>query len=70
MDLRKAGTAFAFGGVFAVLQYCLWGNWGLFALFWALPLPLAALIPLHLCRRCRHERCPMNRVAIGKEGSP
>jgi hypothetical protein len=62
--VRKAVTAVAFGGIFSVPQYWLWGKWGLFALLWALSLPLAALIPLHLCRRCRHERCPMNRVAI------
>jgi len=69
-SLRKAVTALAFGGIFAVPQYWLWGNWGLFAVFWALTLPLAVLIPLHLCRRCRHGRCPMNRAAIEDEGSP
>lgn len=62
--VRKAVTAVAFGGIFAFPQYWLWGNWGLFALFWALTLPLAALIPLYLCRRCRHERCPMNWVPL------
>jgi len=68
--VRKAVAAVAFGGIFAFPQYWLWGNWSLFALFWALTLPLAVLIPLYLCRRCRHGRCPMNRAAIGKEGSP
>jgi len=61
---RKAAAALAFGVIFAVPQYWLWGNWVLFALFWAFIVPLAVMIPLYLCRRCRHQRCPMNRAAI------
>jgi hypothetical protein len=60
--LRKAGAATVFAAIFAVPQYWLWGNWSLLAAFWGLTLPLAVLIPLYLCRRCRHERCPMNRA--------
>jgi len=58
---RQAVTAFVFGGMFAIPQYWLWGNWGLLAIFWGLTLPLALLLPLHLCRRCRHGRCLGNR---------
>jgi len=59
---RQAVTALVFGGMFAIPQYWLWGNWGLFAIFWGLTLPLAMLLPLHLCGRCRNERCLANRA--------
>ncbi len=60
--LRKAGMTAVFAAIFAVPQYWLWGRWGLLTAFWGLTLPLAMLIPLHICRRCRHEQCPMNCV--------
>jgi len=62
--VRKAAIAVVFGGMFALPQYWLWANWDLFALFWAATLPLAVLIPRHLCRRCRHDRCPLNRATV------
>ncbi len=58
---RHAVTVLVFGGMFAIPQYWLWGNWVLFAVFWGLALPLAMLLPLHLCGRCRNERCLANR---------
>ncbi len=61
---RQAVTVLVFSGVFAIPQYWLWGNWVLFAVFWGLTLPLALLLPLHLCRRCRHKRCLANRAHI------
>jgi hypothetical protein len=61
--LRKAGAAAVFGAIFAVPQPWLWDHGSLLAAFWALTLPLAVLFPLHLCRRCRHEQCPMNRAS-------
>jgi hypothetical protein len=62
--VRKAATVAVFAIMFAMPQYWLWGHWGLFAAFWGLTLPLALLIPLHLCRRCRHGRCPLNRATV------
>ena len=59
---RNLGTVAAFGIMFAGPQYWLWGQWILFALFWGCTLPLTLLLPLHLCRRCRHERCPLHHV--------
>ena len=59
---RQAVSAVVFGGIFAIPQYWLWGNWGLLAIFWGLTLPLILLLPLHLCRRCRHGRCPISRA--------
>ena len=64
---RKVASALVLAGIFALPQYWLWGNWGLFALFWGLTLPLAFLVPLHLCGRCRHGRCPLNRT-VGIQG--
>jgi hypothetical protein len=59
---RICATALVFAAIFALPQFWLWGHWGLFAIFWGLTLPLAWLVPLHLCPRCRHERCPLNRA--------
>jgi len=47
-------------GLVALPQYWLWGNWALLAAFWAVALPLGLLTPLRFCRRCRHQRCPLN----------
>jgi hypothetical protein len=58
---RHAVTVLVFGGMFAIPQYWLWGNWLLLAIFWGLTLPLALLMPLYLCRRCRHKGCLSNR---------
>mgnify|MGYP005838788285 CR=1 FL=1 len=63
---RQAASALVFGGIFAMPQYWLWGNWGLYATFWGLTVALALLVPLGLCRRCRHGRCPLNRTAAPK----
>jgi len=63
--VRNLGTVAAFGAIFAVPQYWLWGQWSLFAVFWGCTLPLVLLFPLHLCRRCRHERCPMHQALSG-----
>jgi hypothetical protein len=65
---RQAATALVFGGMFVIPQYWLWGNWGLFAIFWGLTLPLALLLPMHLCRRCRNGRCFANRAVIIQPG--
>jgi hypothetical protein len=59
---RQAVTVLVFGGMFAIPQYWLWGNWRLLAIFWGLTLPLALLLPLHLCGHCRNGRCLANRA--------
>jgi hypothetical protein len=66
---RQSITILVFGGMFATPQYWLWGNWGLLATFWGLTLPLALLLPLRLCRRCRNGRCLGNR-AVGLQHGP
>jgi hypothetical protein len=66
---RQAVTTLVFGGMFAIPQYWLWGNWSLFAVFWGLTLPLALLLPLYLCGHCRNERCLANR-AVGLQHEP
>jgi len=58
--LRKLLLVVVFGGVVAIPQYALWGNWSLFAAFWALAVPVGVVMPLHFCPRCRHLRCPAN----------
>lgn len=60
--LRRIGTAVVFAGMFAAPQYWLSGRWDLFSAFWAATLLLAVLVPVYLCRRCLHRRCPMNRA--------
>jgi hypothetical protein len=57
---RKGLTALVFGGLVALPQYWLWGNWALLAAFWAVAVPLGVLTPIRFCRRCRHHRCPLN----------
>ena len=66
---RQAVTSLVFGGMFAIPQYWLWGNWPLLAIFWGLTLPLALLMPLHLCGRCRHGSCLANR-SVGVQLGP
>ncbi len=66
---RHAVTVLVFGGMFAIPQYWLWGNWVLFAVFWGCTLALALLMPLYLCRRCRHGRCLANR-SVGVPAGP
>lgn len=65
---RQAVTVLVFGGMFAIPQYWLWGNWVLFAVFWGLTLPLAMLLPLYLCGHCRNERCLGNRAVVLQHG--
>ena len=59
---RKAASAFLFVGMFAVPQYWLWSNGLLAAIFWGATAVLAVLVPMHLCTRCCHSRCPLNRT--------
>jgi len=55
-------SALAFGGIVLIPQYWLWGQWGLCAAFWTLTVTGGIAVPFHFCRRCRHQRCPMNLV--------
>ena len=50
------------GGLVVIPQFWLWANWPLFAAFWLVTVPLGRSFPLFFCRRCRHRRCPINRV--------
>lgn len=59
---RKAASALVFAVIFAVPQYWLWGNWTAWAIFWGSTVLLAILVPMHLCARCCHYRCPLNRT--------
>ena len=61
---RNALSAMAFLGIVAIPQYWLWGQWNLFGTFWVLVLAGGIAVPLHLCRRCRHRRCPVNLVTL------
>lgn len=57
---RNLLSALAFGGMVAIPQFWLWGNWSLFGIFWTLAVALGIAVPACFCRRCRHHRCPMN----------
>ncbi len=65
---RNAASGLAFLGIVAIPQYWLWGQWTPFAMFWALTVVGGITVPLHFCRRCRHQRCPMNLVSIQTRG--
>ena len=56
--LRKAGLLLVGAGLVVIPQYWLWGNWGPFAAFWIVTIPLGLVFPLYYCKRCRHARCP------------
>lgn len=64
---RKLLSGLAFAGIVLFPQYWLCGQWGLFAVFWALVVAGSIVIPLRFCRYCRHRRCPMNLTSLRVE---
>jgi len=60
--LGKIAVAAVMVAMVAVPQFWLIREPALLGVFWVLAVPLIAAFPLHYCRCCRHEGCPMNRV--------
>ena len=65
---RKAAAAVAFLGIVAIPQYWLWTQWALFGVFWTLTVMGGITVPLLICRRCRHRRCPLNLATLQTDG--
>ena len=55
-------TLLGLAGIVIFPQAWLYHSPLLFIIFWAFCLPSIIAFPLYYCKRCRHEKCPMNNA--------
>ena len=64
-NMTTAGKTAAFAtmaGMVILPNFWLVNDIPLLMIFWLLGIPILAAFPMHYCSRCRHFRCPMNKV--------
>lgn len=69
----KVVLLIALAALFLFPQYWLLRNTPLLIAYWAAAVPMLLMIPLHICPRCRHTGCPLNRAGGNcqpRAGSP
>lgn len=60
---EKIAVSVTMAGMVLIPQIWLVREPVILVIFWLSAIPVIAAFPLYYCRRCRHQGCPMNRVA-------